>query len=131
MCNFFVNMYLKSRTIRIHTISQHRWDCFRIRETTTITWMTPRTQGWLSDVTYIFVNCHQHFASANCTSILSERWLYLCTKEICYFKQCDVNVLINFQQTDWCPRNIWMWHSRGRGNTNKTYAITPQRCFGN
>lgn len=27
-----------------------------------------------------------------------ERWLYLCTKEICYFKQCNVNVLINFQE---------------------------------
>lgn len=31
---------------------------------------------------------------------LNTQWkmLYLCTKEICYFKQCNVNVLINFQE---------------------------------
>lgn len=59
--------------------------------------MIPYTQGWFSDVT---CRCllPSAFRECCCTSILSERWLYLCTKEICYFKQCNVNVLINFQE---------------------------------
>lgn len=50
--------------------------------------MIPYTQGWFSDVT-----CRCLLPSA-----FRECWLYLCTKEICYFKQCNVNVLINFQE---------------------------------